>query len=49
VSQVDISGTYEVPSAYEIIRIGSMSSSGFIDNTVRHKCIFSNAFFILVT
>ena len=45
-SQDAVSGTYEVPSTYEIIQIGSMHSSGFIDKIVRHKYILSHAFFL---
>jgi hypothetical protein len=47
VSHDAVSGTYEVPSAYEIIHIGWMRSSGFIDNIVRHKCILSHVFFYI--
>jgi hypothetical protein len=46
VSQDAVSGTYKVPSVYEIIRIGSMRTSGFTDKFVRHKCIFYHAFFL---
>jgi hypothetical protein len=35
VSQDAVSGTYKLPSVYEIIRIGSKRSSGFIDKGVK--------------
>jgi hypothetical protein len=49
VSQDVVSGTYEVPSVYEIIQIGSTRRSGFVGNNVRHKFALSRANFKLVT
>jgi len=49
VFQDAVSGMYEISSVYEINKIGSMRSSGFIDNIVGHKYVVSYAFFTLVT
>jgi hypothetical protein len=44
VLQDAVSWTYEVPSVYEIFQIGSMRSSGFVDNIVCREFIFSHVF-----
>ena len=49
VSQDAVSGTYEVPSAYEIIQIGSMRSSRLLIILFAISTYFFMHFFTLVT